>query len=157
MTVKAIPDGYHSITPYLMMDGAAGAIAFYKEAFGATEVFRMADDKGRVGHAEIRIGDSVVMLADTQPGAVCSAPRSLGGSSVGLMIYLENVDTVFTRALKAGGKSLRPLTNQFYGDRSGTLEDPYGHVWTIATHVEDVAPEELERRVAAMKSSASAT
>ncbi len=156
MAVKAIPDGYHSITPYLMMDGAAGAIAFYKEAFGATELFRMADARGRVGHAEIRIGDSVVMLADTQPGATCSGPRSLGGSTVALMIYLENVDTVFTRALKAGGKSLRPLANQFYGDRSGTLEDPYGHVWTIATHVEDVPPEEIERRVAAMKSSASA-
>ena len=157
MAVKAIPDGYHSITPYLMVDGAAGAIAFYKEAFGATELFRMADDKGRVGHAELRIGDSVVMLADTQPGATCSGPRSLGGSSVGLMIYLENVDTVFARALKAGGKSLRPLAHQFYGDRSGTLEDPFGHVWTIATHVEDVPPQEIERRVAAMKASAPAT
>jgi PhnB protein len=156
MAVKAIPDGYHSITPYLMMDGAAGAIAFYKEAFGATELFRMGDEKGRVGHAEIRIGDSVVMLADTGPGATCSGPRSLGGSTVGLMIYLENVDTVFARALKAGGKSLRPLTNQFYGDRSGTLEDPYGHVWTIATHIEDVPPEEIERRLAAMKSAAPA-
>jgi PhnB protein len=156
MAVKAIPDGYHSITPYLMMDGAAGAIAFYKEAFGATELFRMADDKGRVGHAEIRIGDSVVMLADTQPGATCSGPRSLGGSTVALMIYLENVDTVFARALKAGAKSLRALANQFYGDRSGTLEDPYGHVWTIATHVEDVPAEEIERRVAALKSSAPA-
>ena len=156
MAIKAIPDGYHSVTPYLMVEGAAGAIAFYKEAFGATEVFRMADDKGRVGHAEIRIGDSVVMLADRHPGTDCSDPRSLGGSTVGLMIYLENVDTVFARALKAGGKSLRPLTNQFYGDRSGTLEDPFGHVWTIATHVEDVAPEEIERRLAAMKSGAAA-
>jgi PhnB protein len=157
MTVKAIPDGYHSITPYLMMDGAARAIAFYQEAFGATELFRMADDKGRVGHAEIRIGDSVVMLADTQPGATCSSPPSLGGSTVGLMIYLEDVDTVFARALKAGGKSIRPLANQFYGDRSGTLEDPFGHVWTVATHVEDVPPEEIERRVAALKSSAPVT
>ena len=156
MAVKAIPDGYHSVTAYLMVDGAAGAIAFYKEAFGATELFRMADGKGRVSHAEIRIGDSVVMLADTQPGTTCSGPRSLGGSTVGLMIYLDNVDTVFTRALRAGGKSLRPLANQFYGDRSGTLEDPFGHVWTVATHVEDVPPEEIERRVAAMKSSASA-
>lgn len=156
MAIKAIPDGYHSVTPYLMTDGAADAIAFYKEAFGATELFRMTDAKGRIGHAEIRIGDSVVMLADTQPGATCSGPRSLGGSTVGLMIYLENVDTVFARALKAGGKSLRPLAHQFYGDRSGTLEDPFGHVWTVATHVEDVPPEEIERRVAAMKSSASA-
>jgi len=157
MATKAIPDGYHSVTPYLMVDGAAGAIAFYQQAFGATELFRMADDKGRIGHAEIRIGDSVVMLADAHPGTNCSGPHSLGGSTVGLVIYLENVDTVFARALAAGGKSLRPLANQFYGDRSGTLEDPFGHVWTIATHVEDVPPEEIERRVAAMKSSASVT
>jgi PhnB protein len=135
------------------MDGAADAIAFYREAFGATELFRMADAKGRIGHAEIRIGDSVVMLADAQPGSVCSGPRALGGSTVGLMIYLESVDTVFARALRAGGKSLRPVVDQFYGDRSGTLEDPFGHVWTVATHVEDVPPEEIERRVAALKSS----
>lgn len=149
MTVKAIPDGYHSVTPYLVVQGAADAIAFYKETFGATELFRMPDASGRIMHSEIRIGDSVVMLADTQPGATCSSPRSLGGSSVGLMIYLENVDTVFARAIKAGSKSLRPVVDQFYGDRSGTLEDPFGHVWTIATHVEDVAPEELERRAQA--------
>src|SRR5215472_8593646 len=157
MTVKAVPDGYHSVTPYLMMEGAADAIAFYQQAFGATELFRMSDSKGRISHAEIRIGDSVVMLADAQPGTACSGPRSLGGSTVGLMIYLENVDTVFARALKAGGKSLRPVVNQFYGDRSGTLEDPFGHVWTVATHVEDVPPEEIERRVAALKSSGSAS
>jgi PhnB protein len=152
MTVKAIPDGYHSVTPYLMVEGAADAIAFYKENFGATELFRMPDAKGRIAHSEIRIGDSVVMLADSQPTATCKSPRSLGGSSVGLMIYLENVDTVFARAIKAGSKSLRPVTNQFYGDRSGTLEDPFGHVWTVATHVEDVAPEELERRARAAMS-----
>jgi len=138
-----------------MMDGAADAIAFYQEAFGATELFRMADAKGRISHAEIRIGDSVVMLADTGPGAMCSGPRSLGGSTVGLMIYLENVDTVFSRAVKAGGKSLRPVVDQFYGDRSGTLEDPFGHVWTVATHVADVPPEEIQRRVAALESSVS--
>jgi PhnB protein len=149
MTVKAIPEGYHSVTPYLMVEGAADAIAFYKEAFGATELFRMPDARGRIMHSEIRIGDSVVMLADTNPGTTCSSPRSLGGSSVGLMIYLENVDTVFARAVKMGSRSLRPLTNQFYGDRSGTLEDPFGHVWTVATHVEDVAPDELERRAQA--------
>lgn len=156
MALKAIPDGYHSVTPYLMTEGAARAIEFYKEAFGAAELFRMNDARGRVSHAEIRIGDSVVMLADPQPGATCSGPRSLGGSTVGLMIYLENVDTVFARALKAGGKSLRPLANQFYGDRSGTLEDPFGHVWTVATHIEDVPPGEIERRVAAMKPSSAA-
>lgn len=125
---------------------------FTRMLFGATELFRMPDAKGRIAHSEIRIGDSVVMLADAQPTTTCKSPRSLGGSSVGLMIYLENVDTVFARAIKAGGKSLRPVTNQFYGDRSGTLEDPFGHVWTVATHVEDVAPDELEWRAqAAMK------
>jgi PhnB protein len=153
MATKAIPDGYHSATPYLMVKGAANAIDYYKRAFGATELFRMADDKGTVGHAEIKIGDSVIMLADETPGAVCHTPSSLGGSSVGMMIYVNDVDTVFKRAVEAGGKSLRPLTNQFYGDRSGTLEDPYGHVWTVATHVEDVPPEELKRRAEqAMKS-----
>ena len=153
MATKAIPDGYHSATPYLIVKGAANAIDYYKRAFGATELFRMADDKGTVGHAEIKIGDSVIMLADETPGAVCHTPRSLGGSSVGMMIYVDDVDTVFKRAVEAGGKSLRPLTNQFYGDRSGTLEDPYGHVWTVATHVEDVPPEELKRRAQqAMKS-----
>jgi PhnB protein len=143
---KPIPDGYHSATPYLMVKGAANAIDYYKRAFDATELFRMADEKGTIGHAEIRIGDSIIMLADDQPGALCHPPRSLGGSSVGMMIYVSDVDTVFKRALEAGGKALRPLTNQFYGDRSGTLEDPYGHVWTVATHVEDVPPEELKRR-----------
>ena len=152
MAIKAIPDGYHSATPYLIVKGAAEAIAFYKQAFGATELFRMANPDGKVGHAEIRIGDSVIMLADDQPAATCHGPRSLGGSTVGLLIYLENVGTVFTRALDAGAKSLRPLANQFYGDRSGTLEDPFGHVWTVATHIEDVPPEELQRRAeAAMK------
>ena len=156
MATKAIPDGYHSATPYLIVKGAATAIDYYKRAFGATELFRMADDKGTVGHAEIKIGDSVIMLADETPGAVCHTPRSLGGSSVGMMIYVNDVDTVFKRAVEAGGKSLRPLTNQFYGDRSGTLEDPYGHVWTVATHVEDVPPEDLKRRAQqAMKVSAS--
>ena len=153
MATKAIPDGYHSATPYLIVKGAANAIDYYKRAFGATELFRMADEKGTIGHAEIRIGDSVIMLADETPGAVCHTPRSLGGTSVGMMIYVNDVDSVFKRAVEAGGKSLRPLTNQFYGDRSGTLEDPYGHVWTVATHVEDVPPEELKRRAQqAMKS-----
>jgi len=153
MATKAIPDGYHSATPYLIVKGAANAIDYYKRAFGATELFRMADEKGTIGHAEIRIGDSVIMLADETPGAVCHTPRSLGGTSVGMMIYVNDVDSVFKRAVEAGGKSLRPLTNQFYGDRSGTLEDPYGHIWTVATHVEDVPPEELKRRAQqAMKS-----
>jgi PhnB protein len=151
MSTKPIPDGYHSVTPYLMMNGAPAAIAFYQEVFGATELFRIADEQGDVNHAEIRIGDSLVMLADAHPGTTCASPRSLGGSS-GLMIYVEDVDAVFARALAAGGKSLKPLADQFYGDRSGTFEDPFGHVWTVATHVEDVPPEELERRIAALQS-----
>jgi PhnB protein len=153
MAIKAIPEGYRTATPYLIVRGAAEAIEFYKRAFGATEMLRMADPQGRVGHAEIRIGDSVIMLADEHPAMGYRGPRSLGGSSVSILLYLDDVDSVFDRAVKAGAKALRPVADQFYGDRSGTLEDPFGHVWTIATHVEDVAPEELKRRAdAAMKS-----
>src|SRR6201987_6517484 len=156
MTTKAIPEGYRTATPYLIVKGAADAIEFYKRAFGATEILRMADPQGRVGHAEIKIGDSVIMLADEHPAMGYRGPRSLGGSSVSILLYLEDVDSVFERALKAGAKAQRPVANQFYGDRSGTLEDPFGHAWTIATHVEDVPPEELKRRAAAlMKSSVS--
>jgi PhnB protein len=153
MTAKAIPDGYRTATPYLIVKGAADAIEFYKRAFGATEMLRMADPQGRVGHAEIKIGDSVIMLADEHPAMGYRGPRSLGGSSVSILLYLEDVDGVFERAVKAGAKAQRPVANQFYGDRSGTLEDPFGHVWTVATHVEDVPPEEMKRRAqAAMKS-----
>jgi PhnB protein len=153
MTTKAIPEGYRTATPYLIVKGAADAIEFYQRAFGATEMLRMADPQGRIGHAEIRIGDSVIMLADEHPAMGYRSPRALGGSSVSILLYLEGVDAVFERAVKAGAKALRPVTNQFYGDRSGTLEDPFGHVWTIATHVEDVPPEEMKRRAeAAMKS-----
>jgi PhnB protein len=153
MTTKAIPEGYSTATPYLIVKGAADAIEFYQRAFGATEMLRMADPQGRIGHAEIRIGDSVIMLADEHPAMGYRSPRALGGSSVSILLYLEDVDAVFARAVKAGAKALRPVTNQFYGDRSGTLEDPFGHVWTIATHVEDVPPEEMKRRAeAAMKS-----
>jgi len=156
MAAKAIPDGYRTATPYLIVKGAADAIEFYKRAFGATEILRMADPQGRVGHAEIKIGDSVIMLADEHPAMGYRGPRSLGGSSVSILLYLEDVDGVFERALKAGAKAQRPVANQFYGDRSGTLEDPFGHVWTVATHVEDVAPEEMKRRAeAAMKSASS--
>jgi PhnB protein len=143
---KPVPEGYRTATPYLIIRGAAEAIEFYKRAFGATEVLRMADPQGRVGHAEIRIGDSVIMLADEHPSFGYRGPRSLGGSSVSILLYLEDVDAVFERAVKAGARLLRPVTDQFYGDRSGTLEDPFGHVWTVATHVEDVAPEEMRRR-----------
>jgi PhnB protein len=150
---KPIPDGYRTATPYLIVKGAAEAIEFYKRAFGATEMLRMADPQGKVGHAEIKIGDSVIMLADEHPAMGYRGPRSIGGSSVSILLYIEDVDTVFERAVKAGAKAQRPVMNQFYGDRSGTLEDPFGHIWTVATHVEDVAPEEMKRRAeAAMKS-----
>jgi PhnB protein len=153
MATKPIPDGYRTVTPYLIVKGAADAIEFYKRAFGATEMLRMADPQGGVGHAEIKIGDSVIMLADEHPAMGYRSPRSFGGSSVSILLYLEDVDGVFERAVKYGAKAQRPVANQFYGDRSGTLEDPFGHVWTVATHVEDVPPEEMKRRAeAAMKS-----
>jgi len=157
MATKPIPDGYRTATPYLIIKGAADAIEFYKRAFGATELLRMADPQGRVGHAEIKIGDSVIMLADEHPSMGYRGPRSLGGSSVSILLYLPDVDEVFARALKAGAKAQRAVTNQFYGDRSGTLEDPFGHVWTVATHVEDVAPEEMKRRAEAAMRPAGAT
>ena len=150
MAVKPIPEGYHSVTPYLIIRGAAAAIDFYTRAFGATELMRFPAPGGRVAHAELRIGDSVVMLADEFPEQGFRAPGADGGG-IGLMIYVPNVDEVFARALSAGAKQVKPLVDQFYGDRSGTLTDPFGHWWTIATHVEDVSPEEMERRMAAMK------
>jgi PhnB protein len=147
--VKAVPDGYHSVTPYLIVKGAAAALQFYKDAFGATELFRMAQPDGRIGHAEMRIGDSAVMLADEHPEMGFLGPQSLGGTSISIMLYVENVDDVTAKAVTAGLKVLRPVQTQFYGDRSGNFEDPFGHRWTIATHVEDVSPEELDRRAAA--------
>jgi PhnB protein len=146
MAVKPIPDGYHSVTPYLIVKGAAAAIDFYNKAFAASEALRMEAPGGKIGHAEIKIGNSVVMLADEYPDMGFRSPQSLGGSGVSLMIYVEQVDTVFQRAIEAGAKEVQPLKNQFYGDRSGTIEDPFGHVWTIATHVEDIAPEEMRAR-----------
>jgi PhnB protein len=158
MATKPVPEGYRTATPYLIVKGAAEAIDFYKRAFGATEMLRMADPQGRVGHAEIKIGDSVIMLADEHPAMGYRGPRSLGGSSVSILLYVEDVDKVFERAVKAGANGQRPVMNQFYGDRSGTLEDPFGHVWTVATHVEDVPAEEMKRRAeAAMKSASTAT
>ena len=155
MATKPIPDGYHTATPYLIVNGAAEAIEFYKRAFGATELLRMTDPQGRIGHAEIRVGDSVIMLADEHPDMGYRGPRSMGGSSVSILLYVDDVDTIFDRALSAGATVQRPIANQFYGDRSGKLEDPFGHVWTIATHVEDVPPEEMRQRAeAAMRSSA---
>jgi PhnB protein len=147
--VKPIPDGYHSVTPYLIIDGAAKAIDFYKKAFGATELFRM-EHQGKIGHAELKIGDSPIMLSDEHPEMGYKGPKSLGGTPVSLMIYVEDVDTVYKRAIESGGIEVKALQDQFYGDRSGTLTDPFGHVWTVATHKEDVTPEEMDKRLAAM-------
>ncbi len=149
MSVKAIPDGYHSVTPYLSIQGAAQAIEFYKQAFGATELFRLVAPRGEVGHAEIKIGDSPIMLADPCEEGAFRNPRSLGGSSVGLHVYVEDVDALFARAVAAGAKAVRPVQDQFYGDRTGTLEDPFGHVWFLATHREDLTPGEIEERAEA--------
>lgn len=152
MPVSPIPEGYHSVTPYLILKDAAAAIEFYKKALGAVELYRMEAPGGKIGHAEIKIGDSPVMLADEYPDMGYKGPESLGGTSVSLMVYVADVDKIYPRAIAAGGKELRPLQNQFYGDRSGTLSDPFGHVWTISSHVEDVSEEEMAKRAeAAMK------
>jgi PhnB protein len=144
--VKPIPEGYHTVTPYLMIRDAARAIEFYKEAFGAKEIHRMVMPEGRIGHAEIQIGDSRIMLADEFPEMGFVGPQTRGGTTVSLMVYVEDVDAVFDRAVKAGAKVTRPIANQFYGDRLGGLEDPFGHAWHISTHIEDVSPEEMQRR-----------
>ncbi len=150
MATKAkhfIPEGYHTVTPYLIVRGAARAIDFYKTAFGATELFRMPMPDGRLGHAEIRISGSIVMLADEFPERNVKGPQSLGGTSVGISVYVEDCDASFNRAVAAGAKVEQPLADKFYGDRSGTLLDPYGHKWTFSTHVEDVSPEEMNTRM----------
>jgi PhnB protein len=149
-STKHIPEGYHSVTPYLHIKDAARAIEFYKDVFGATEVFRMDEPSGKIGHAEIKIGDSHVMLADEFPDKGVRSPQSYGGTPVSLLLYVEDVDALAERALAAGAKMLSPLEDKFYGDRMGKLEDPFGHIWAIATHTEDVSPEELQKRVAAM-------
>ena len=148
MAVKPIPDGYHSLTPYLIIKGAARAIEFYKQAFGATVLMCMDGPDGKVGHAELKIGDSPLMLADEFPEMGARSPQSLGGSPLSLLLYVEDVDTVGPRAVAAGAKILRPMKDQFYGDRSCTVEDPFGHQWTIATHKEDLSPAELQKRAA---------
>jgi PhnB protein len=150
-TTKHIPDCYHSITPYLHITGAARAIEFYKQAFGATEVMRMDAPGGKIGHAEIKIGDSHVMLADEFPEMDVRSPQSFGGSPVALLLYVEDVDALAERAGAAGAKLESPVEDKFYGDRMGKLVDPFGHIWAIATHKEDVSPEELEKRMAAFE------
>ena len=147
--VKPIPEGYHTATPYLIVKDAAQAIEFYKKAFGATELMRMPGTGGKIGHAEIKIGDSPIMLADEVPGMGFRSPESLGGSPISILLYVEDVDVVFSEALAAGAKVQRPVADQFYGDRTGGVTDPFGHVWYIATHKEDVSPEEMKKRAAA--------
>jgi PhnB protein len=150
MAAKPIPEGYQRVMPYLIVRGATKALDFYKRAFGAKERMRLPMGD-RIGHAEIQIGDCVVMLADEFPEMGAKSPETIGGTPVGLCLYVEDVDAVFKQALAAGGKEEKPVKDQFYGDRSGTLIDPFGHKWTIATHVEDVSSEEMQRRMATMK------
>ena len=152
--LKSIPDGYHAVTPYLSLKGAAGAIEFYKSAFGAKEVMRMPGPDGTIGHGEIQIGDSRIMLADEYPQMNFRSPKSFGGSSVHIHLYVEDVDSVIKQAMAAGAKLLRPAADQFYGDRTGTLEDPFGHVWHVATHKEDLSLKEMEKRAAVKASEA---
>lgn len=150
--VKAIPDGYHSITPYLVINGAAKAIEFYKKAFGAKEFMRMPGPDGKIGHADLQFGDSHIMLADEYPEMGFRSPKTIGGTGVSILLYVEDVDKVFQQAVDAGATIQRPLEDQFYGDRMGTLEDPFGHVWSVATHIEDVSPEDMTKRAAAAMS-----
>jgi PhnB protein len=152
---QPIPDGYTAVTPYLCVKGAAQALDFYKRAFGAKEIMRMAMSDDRVGHAEIEIGGARVMLADEFPEMGFRSPRAIGGTPVQIHLYVKDVDAVFPRAIAAGAKEKRPLRDEFYGDRTATLEDPYGHVWTVSTHKEDVSPEEMERRLSAMSAQGS--
>jgi PhnB protein len=148
--VRAIPEGYPQVIPYLIVDGADAAIGFYAETLGAKERMRMDGPDGKIGHAELEIGDGLVMLADENPDMGARSPKSVGGTPVTIHVYVEDVDAAFEAALTAGATELRAVENQFYGDRSGQFEDPFGHHWNVATHVEDVPPEEMERRAAEM-------
>jgi PhnB protein len=148
--VPPVPPGYHTVTPYLIVRNAAQAIEFYKKAFGAVELMRFPGPNGAVMHAEVKIGDSPVMLADEMPGEGYVGPQSLGGAAVSMMLYVEDVDARFAQAVAAGATVKRPVADQFYGDRLGTLVDPFGHVWSLSTHKEDVSMEEMQRRLATM-------
>jgi PhnB protein len=152
--VKPLPDGYHNVTPYLFVRTAALAIDFYKTVFGAVETVRMPGPDGRIMHAELKIGDSIIMLADENPQNGVMSPQTVGGYSVGLHVYVEEVDAVYKKAVDNGAKALRPVKDQFYGDRSGSLLDPFGHMWSVATHVEDVSPDEMRKRMKAMSQAA---
>jgi len=154
--VPYVPEGYNTVTPYLVIKGAAKAIEYYKEVFGAEEKFRMNGPDGRVGHAELRIGDSQIMLADENPdmGQGHSSATTMGGSPVSIHLYIPDVDHVVERAVAAGAKILKPVQDQFYGDRTGFLQDPFGHYWSVATHVEDVSPQEMEERLKKLQTAA---
>lgn len=150
MPVSPVPDGFHSVTPYLIVKDAAGAIEFYKQAFDAAEIMKLEGPGGSIAHAEVRIGDSPIMMAGEHPQMGALSPESIGGSPVSMCVYTEDADKMFQQALDAGGEQIRPVQDQFYGDRSGTLKDPFGHQWTIATHIEDVTDEDMQRRMAEM-------
>ncbi|HTP36081.1 MAG TPA: VOC family protein [Candidatus Acidoferrales bacterium] len=155
--VRPIPEGYHTATPYLTVHDAAKAIDFYKRAFDAKEIMRMQGPGGKIGHAELRIGDSVIMLSDEMPGGEVRSPQSLGGSCAAVFLYVPDVDATFNKAIATGAKSNMPVADQFWGDRFGKLTDPFGHSWAIATHKEDVAPEEMKRRAEAHAASMAQT
>ncbi len=144
--VKSIPEGYHTVTPYLVVGNAREAIDFYKRAFGAEELYRIETPDRKIGHAEIKIGDSIIMLSDEWPQGCCRSPESLGGTAVNISLYVEDVDKVFNQALAAGAKVRMPLGNMFWGDRYGQVTDPFGHSWGLATHIEDVPAEEMAKR-----------
>jgi PhnB protein len=148
--VKPIPSDYPRVTPYLAVDGADAAIRFYATVFDAKERMRIPAPEGRIGHAELQLGDSVIMLSDEYPDMGVRGPKSLGGSPVTISVYVQDVDQTFDRAIKAGATSVRPVADQFYGDRSGQFDDPFGHRWNVATHIEDVSPDEMARRAAKM-------
>jgi PhnB protein len=151
MSVRPIPEGYHSVTPYLMINGAANAIEFYRRAFGAKESFKLEAPGGMIGHAEIQIGDSPIMIADDCGGeSPFRNPQSTGGSPVGLHLYVEDVDAVFAQAVNAGATVIKPVQDQFYGDRTGALKDPFGHIWFLATHKEELSPDEIKQRAETM-------
>ncbi len=147
--VKPIPDNYPQVVPYLCVDGASAAIEFYRNVFGATERMRMSEPDGTIGHAELEIGTALIMLSDEYPDLGIRAPKTIGGTPVTISVYVEDVDDVFTRAIDAGATALRPVKDQFYGDRTGQFEDPFGHRWSVATHIEDVSPQEMAERAAA--------
>ena len=150
MAVNPIPDGYPQVSPYLVVDGAAAAIDFYSQVLGAKERMRMGGPDGKVGHAELQIGDSLVMLADEFPEMGAVGPKTVGGTPVSIGVYVNDVDAVYAKAIEKGATATRPVEDRFYGDRSGEFVDPFGHKWSVSTHVEDVEPEEMERRAAAM-------